>query len=399
MNQKIIHEVVEHLTLKGYSPITIRSYERALEQAPDTWNTKEPRKLYEHINSCLQTETESVSLTIRRNLKAAANHLFQMQTGITLRDYAKQNALTGCIYAEILSEFYTYSVEFKHMTEMSAESEKQHVLRFLSFMKCDPEALNKISAQNIRDYVCAEFQSLKTSSMGRYVTSFRNFFRFLEYKGIDVDQSILSLPLAPADWAKSKVPVTLTTDEEIRLRGHYCSVDDTGIRNSIIIRLMLDLGLRCAEVSELRTDDIQWNKGTICIRQTKTMKERELPISMELGRLLEDYILNYRPQGTDPHLFLRRAVGDKYSPMTRECVRGVVRRAFEKENIHGWWKGTHALRRTAASKIYNAGNGLKLAADLLGHESLDSTKAYIRVDFGQLREVAAPWPGGNTHEE
>lgn len=128
------------------------------------------------------------------------------------------------------------------------------------------------------------------------------------------------------------------------------------------------------------------------------MQSRELPISCELGMLLEDYVLNYRPQVPDDHLFLRKVLNNQYTFMTRECVRGVIRRAYKKENIQGWWKGTHVLRRTAASKIYSTGNGLKLTADLLGHKSLDTTKAYVKVDFQQLKEVASPWPGGVTDD-
>lgn len=184
----------------------------------------------------------------------------------------------------------------------------------------------------------------------------------------------------------------------MRLRSHYSTDNEQGIRNNIIIRLMLDIGLRCAEVSDLSIADIHWNGGTICLRRTKTLHGRELPISCELGVLLEDYVVNYRPQVTDNHLLLRKVLNNQYTSMTRECVRGVIRRAYEKENIHGWWKGTHALRRTAASKIYNTGNGLKLTADLLGHESLDSTKAYIKVDFQQLKEVASPWPEGDSDD-
>jgi site-specific recombinase XerD len=112
--------------------------------------------------------------------------------------------------------------------------------------------------------------------------------------------------------------------------------------------------------------------------------------------LLEDYVINHRLHAADGHLFLRRTINNHYTAMSRENVRSVVRRAFEKESIQGWWKGTHALRRTAASKIYNTGNGLKMTADLLGHESLDSTKQYIKVDFGLLSEVASPWPGGDS---
>ena len=84
--------------------------------------------------------------------------------------------------------------------------------------------------------------------------------------------------------------------------------------------------------------------------------------------------------------------------MSRENIRSVVRLAFEKEDIRGCWKGTHSLRRSAASKIYNTGNSLKMTADILGHKSLDSTKQYVRVDFNQLREVASPWPGGDCNE-
>ena len=75
---------------------------------------------------------------------------------------------------------------------------------------------------------------LKTSSMGRYVTSLRNFFRFMKYKDLAINQSVLTLPLAPADWAKSNVPVVLSEDEEIRLRSHYSINNEQGIRNDII---------------------------------------------------------------------------------------------------------------------------------------------------------------------
>lgn len=224
------------------------------------------------------------------------------------------------------------------------------------------------------------------------VTSLRNFFRFLEYKGIPVNLSVLNLPLAPADWGKSNVPAILSPDEEIRLRNHYKGTDGISRRNHIIILLMLDLGLRCAEVSNLHMDDIHWNKGVLSLGKTKNQHNRQLPLSCELGMLLEDYIINHRPCAADEHLFLRSAVNNQYTAMSRESVRSVVRRAFDKENIKGWWKGTHVLRRTAASKIYNTGNGLKMTVDLLGHESLDSTKQYIKVDFRQLSEVAFPWP-------
>lgn len=171
------------------------------------------------------------------------------------------------------------------------------------------------------------------------------------------------------------------------MRFHYKNDEEMGIRNNIIIRLMLDLGLRCSEIPNIMLSDIKWANALIQIHSTKNNHVRQLPLSAELGKLLEEYILRYRPSVPDEKYLLLRKYVNRYTSMSRENVRYVIRNAFEKEHIIGYWKGTHALRRTAASKIFNNGTGLKLTADILGHESLDSTKAYIKVDFEHLKAV------------
>lgn len=398
MNQTLINSYAEFLRKTGYSEQTIHAYSKALEQAPDTWNTNVPQELYEHINNTLKSKQEYFLPAARHNIKPASSLLFMSVTGVAFKAYTKQKIRSKSAYASVLEEFYIYSTEFKHMTIMAAEAETRHISEFLNSLDDVPNDWAELTAENLRNYVCSKFSQLKPSSVGRYVTSLRNFFRFLEYKGTSVNPSVLNLPVAPADWGKSNVPVILSPDEEMRLRNHYKGTDEVSRRNNIIIPLMLDLGLRCAEVSNLRMADIHWNKGVLYLGKTKNQHNRQLPISCELGALLESYVINHRPCTADEHLLLRKVLNNQYTSMSRENVRGVVRRAFEKENIQGWWKGTHALRRTAASKIYNTGNGLKMTADLLGHESLDSTKQYIKVDFRQLREVAFPWPGGDSDE-
>ena len=58
------------------------------------------------------------------------------------------------------------------------------------------------------------------------------------------------------------------------------------------------------------------------------MQRRELPISCEFGELLDDYVLNYRPQASDAHFNLRKVFNNQYAAsMTRESVRGENRRA------------------------------------------------------------------------
>jgi site-specific recombinase XerD len=397
MNQRSIETFSTFLRTRGYAEQTIHIYSKVLEIVSDTWNTNDPKLLYEHINSTIKTLESTMNPSTKHNIRAAARQFFLLKTGIIYKDYISEaNKLSD--YADILNEFYIYSTEFKSITSDSSKSECRHIKAFLCYLgDATYESLSKLKAHDIRDYVCSALQGLKVSSIGRYVTSLRNFFRFLEYKGYSINESLMELPLAPADWAKGKAPVVLTTDEEKRLRDHHPSNQKNDNRNRIIILLMLDIGMRCSEVANLKLTDISWSKGTIKLHDTKNAHNRELPLPSSLGHMLETYIIFERPKVKTDMLFIRKYL-QSYLPMNLGCVRRVVREAYHKENISGWWKGSHALRRTAASHIYNSGIGLKLTADLLGHKSLDSTTAYVKVDFNSLRSVALSWPGGDSNE-
>jgi len=394
MNQRTNETFVAFLITRGYAKRTIQIYSEALENIPDTWETNDPKILYEHINNVLKKPSPTMSSTNIKNFRASIKQYFCLKTGLIYKDYDYKINHQSC-YDNILNDFSIYSTDFKRISLNTTKSECQHIKKFLNYHgDITYELLSKLEAHDIRDYVCSVFQNLKTSSIGVYITSLRNFFRFLEYKGYPINRSLTELPLAPADWVKGSVPVILTNDEEKRLRNHHPANRKNNYRNRVIILLMLDLGLRCSEVSNLKLSDFLWSKGTVKIHNTKSEHARELPIPSNLGHLIESYIQLERPKQKMDILLIRIYL-QSYVVMDISCVRRVIRDAFKKENIFGWWKGTHALRRTAASRIYNSGVGLKLTADFLGHKSLESTTAYIKVDFDSLREVAAPWPGGD----
>ena len=67
-----------------------------------------------------------------------------------------------------------------------------------------------------------------------------------------------------------------------------------------------------------------------------------------------------------------------------------MRRALARAKIASG--KVHLLRHTLATRLHARGVGLKAIADLLGHQSLDTTARYARVDIDQLRQAALPWP-------
>jgi site-specific recombinase XerD len=56
--------------------------------------------------------------------------------------------------------------------------------------------------------------------------------------------------------------------------------------------------------------------------------------------------------------------------------------------------GSHMLRHSAASQMLNRGASFKEIADVLGHQSLQTTGIYAKLDLDALADVALPWLGG-----
>ena len=58
---------------------------------------------------------------------------------------------------------------------MSAMAECHHISVFLDSLLSAPNDWSMLTADDISHYVCATFKTLKASSIGRYITSLRNF--------------------------------------------------------------------------------------------------------------------------------------------------------------------------------------------------------------------------------
>ena len=87
----------------------------------------------------------------------------------------------------------------------------------------------------------------------------------------------------------------------------------------------------------------------------------------------------------------RAPLGRAVLPRT---IFSAIRRAFDRSDLtaelHG--NGTHILRHTAATRMYRQGATLKEVADVLGHQCIDTTTIYTKVDLPTLARIAMPWP-------
>jgi integrase len=78
-----------------------------------------------------------------------------------------------------------------------------------------------------------------------------------------------------------------------------------GKRDYAIILLGVVSGLRAIDIARLKLDDIDWASGEIKIVHSKTAQSLALPLTVDVGSVIRDYILNGRPAVDCEYVFLR----------------------------------------------------------------------------------------------
>lgn len=78
---------------------------------------------------------------------------------------------------------------------------------------------------------------------------------------------------------------------------------DIGKRNYAIILIIARLGLRAGDVGSLRFGNISWETNSMSLIQQKTKQKLTLPISLNIGQAIIDYITLARPQSDRPYIF------------------------------------------------------------------------------------------------
>lgn len=232
--------------------------------------------------------------------------------------------------------------------------------------------------------------SLRTQaqSLG-IVKAFTRFLKEHDYLVHDPAE-VIHPPKKPKRLPK----VILSANEIQKLMDAADTRTNQGWRNRIILEILYDTAIRRSELAGLKINDLDLNAGFIHVRG-KGDKERVVPLSARVCRLVETYILMVRPamlHGKDSgHLILNRWG----HPMDPNGVWAAVKRCVElagiRKNV-----STHTFRHTCATHMLKNGAPVRHLQEMLGHESLESTQIYTRVTINDLKQIHAKYHPSET---
>ncbi|MCX6101062.1 MAG: tyrosine-type recombinase/integrase [Candidatus Bipolaricaulota bacterium] len=170
------------------------------------------------------------------------------------------------------------------------------------------------------------------------------------------------------EWRK--VPDVLTAEEQVALLKQPNPRYPTGERNQLILRVMLNAGLRLAETTALSWKDIDLNTGRLEVQRGKGARDRVLWIGdADLEALREWRERQARDvEGTPGHVFTTL----EGKPVSSRYVQAMVKRYAQKAGIG---KNVH----TFATDIYRETSSIRLTQKALGHADLSTTQIYTHI--------------------
>ena len=296
------------------------------------------------------------------------------------------------IYQPLLDAYLKWMCNYQHASKGTLGVRCHSISKFLEWLGPDatPEGLSKLSSDRIEGFFISHVQSMGCSARRSMQSALRTFLRFCLHNGY-VEQSLEYAVPTLRTYKLATVPRGLTDTQAQQVLRCINRNSHVGRRDYAIVLLLYTYGVRGGQVRALRLEDINWEQNQILFKALKHGKDSRLPLTLEVGESLLDYLQKSRPSYAYPHVFLTSRA--PYHPLPRSSSLSViVERSIRAAGIEIPCKGAHAFRHCFATRMLDKGHSLKEIADVLGHRHLGTTFIYTKVEFHALKQVALEWP-------
>ena len=234
----------------------------------------------------------------------------------------------------------------------------------------------EVHEADLRDLLGRYFrQGLKPSSLSRWLSSVRAFYRWMERQGL-CRQNPAALLKPPR--AGRNLPQVVDVDVIARLIDSLPD-DEAGCRDRLILELFYGCGLRLSELAGLRREQLDFDNGEIRITG-KGGKTRVVPFGGKAAEAARSW-LALRPGEGRQWLF----PGRKHHLHPSTIQKMLARRARQA----GLWQHLHPhmLRHAFATHLLQSSGNLRAVQLMLGHASIGTTQVYTHLDFQHLMRV------------
>lgn len=205
-------------------------------------------------------------------------------------------------------------------------------------------------------------QQWKPETRKAYRNTISSFFRWLHKSGRRSDDPSLDVPRVKKPHAHPRP----CPDRYIA-----AAMEKATSSEKLMIRLGAECGLRRGEIARVHSDDVVAdNAGRSLIVRGKGDKQRIVPLPDDLAGIIMD---------ARGYLFPGRFGGHVEESYIGDHISRLLPDGY----------AAHTLRHRFATTAYAATHDLFVVAELLGHESVETTEHYVAMPDGRLRAATA----------
>ncbi len=280
------------------------------------------------------------------------------------------------------------------LAESTGQRHGRHLRLFLQFIGFDrsPAAIRTITLEQVRRFLGWMARRHGPESLRQVVATIRKFLRWEFGRGTLACPLHLQLDTIRI-YRDQQTPAVIPWPTLQHLLDKLDQTTAQGLRDFTILLLAATYGFRRSEVAGLTLDDLDWRKRQLRIAQPKGRRTLLLPFTNEVETALIRYLKHGRPVGSLRHVFLCQSA--PLRPLSPYGVYHILGRASRTTGIALPTRRFHSLRYARALRLLRGGVSLKAISDVLGHQDVNTTVHYLRLDVEDLRQVALPVPTTN----
>jgi len=178
-----------------------------------------------------------------------------------------------------------------------------------------------------------------------------------------------------------KLPKILNNDEIERVLSYWNTRYFSQYRNKIIMKLILNTGLRISEVINLKWNDINLTSGKINIIEGKGKKDRVIWVNNDVIESLICYREKQERVLVDKNFSACDILHVFTSFSNKKLSPGNIRKSFYKcsnESINRQ-VSPHQYRHTYATRLLSESKNLRIVQKSLGHSDISTTQIYTHI--------------------
>lgn len=272
---------------------------------------------------------------------------------------------------EAFQRLYVPSRNYAPKTRRSYSDDLRGLLSFLQQQGCETPA--GVSPEVLEAYQAhLDARGLAGSSRRRKTYALKAFFGYLHRRGL-LDHDPSENLLCPRSEQREPRVLSRREYESLLRACSHCP------RDAAIIELLLQTGIRLAELSQLRLQDLELpgriGRDADAVGRlhivAKGRKERWIPLNHKACRALKTWI-EIRRAGTDALFVTKFGL-----PIGPRAIQQLVHKYLEEAGIVG--ASVHTLRHTFATHHVAQGTSLRTVQEVLGHASLKTTSIYVQL--------------------